>query len=230
MKATVTVEEAPLYRVRYGLQYTSEYDPVVDETARGPGFAVEARRRNVFGTAFGAGLGFKVDAQRQSLRGAINIPSSVFWPAISTVFLSTSRSLVQGGDVTEKEFEFTYQDRWRLGRRVEWSYGYTLNNNDRTGVGVVTLSNEDEVISGRRASIYTAIVRDSRDNPFNATRGAFMSASIEHGARDLGSDVGYMRYLVQNCTTTRRARSCWRVPRALACSPTSAVTCSRPTT
>jgi outer membrane protein assembly factor BamA len=183
--------------VRYGVQYTSEYDPVVDQSTRGPGLGAEARRRNVFGTAFGAGVGFTFDARNQSLRGAINIPSSVFWPAISTVFLKASRSLVEGGSVTEKEMQFTYQDRWRLGRRIEWSYGYSLSHNDRSGQSA-TFYADSQAVSGRRASLYSAIVRDSRDSPFNATRGAFLSASVEYGGSPLGSDVGYMRYLLQN--------------------------------
>ena len=196
MHATVTLEEAPLYRLRYGVQFGRELDDVTQQWTSNPGFAVEARRRNVFGTAFGAAVGLRVDAYKQSLRSAINIPASVFWPAISTLFVTRTRTAIESAArEIQTETQITYQDRWRVGRHIEWTYGYSVTGSERKQE--VSTFSEPSTVDGYRADVYTAIARDSRDSPFNATRGTFHSASIEHGGSKLGLDIGYMRYLFQ---------------------------------
>ena len=43
----------------------------------------------------------------------------------------------------------------------------------------------------------TSVVRDTRDNPLNATRGAFISVNLSYAAPVLGADFNYVRELVQ---------------------------------
>ncbi len=43
----------------------------------------------------------------------------------------------------------------------------------------------------------TSVVRDTRDNPLNATRGSFISLNLSYAPRVLGSDFDYLRELVQ---------------------------------
>jgi len=43
----------------------------------------------------------------------------------------------------------------------------------------------------------TSVVRDTRDNPLNATRGAFISVNVSYAAQVLGADFNYLRELVQ---------------------------------
>ena len=43
----------------------------------------------------------------------------------------------------------------------------------------------------------TSVVRDTRDNPLNPTRGAFISVNLSYAPRVLGSDFDYLRELVQ---------------------------------
>jgi outer membrane protein assembly factor BamA/autotransporter translocation and assembly factor TamB len=43
----------------------------------------------------------------------------------------------------------------------------------------------------------TSVVRDTRDNPLNATRGSFISVNLSYAPRVLGSDFDYLRELVQ---------------------------------
>jgi outer membrane protein insertion porin family len=43
----------------------------------------------------------------------------------------------------------------------------------------------------------TSLVRDTRDNPLNPTRGAFLSLNVEYAPRVLGSDFDYIRQLLQ---------------------------------
>jgi outer membrane protein assembly factor BamA len=43
----------------------------------------------------------------------------------------------------------------------------------------------------------TSVVRDTRDNPLNATRGSFISLNLSYAPRVLGSDFDYLRELLQ---------------------------------
>jgi len=43
----------------------------------------------------------------------------------------------------------------------------------------------------------TSVVRDTRDNPLNATRGAFISVNLSYALPVLGADFNYLRELVQ---------------------------------
>jgi outer membrane protein assembly factor BamA len=43
----------------------------------------------------------------------------------------------------------------------------------------------------------TSVVRDTRDNPLNPTRGSFISLNLSYASRVLGSDFDYLRELVQ---------------------------------
>ena len=42
-----------------------------------------------------------------------------------------------------------------------------------------------------------SLVRDTRDNPLNATRGSFVSLNLSYAPRVLGSDFDYVRELLQ---------------------------------
>ncbi|HUG55033.1 MAG TPA: translocation/assembly module TamB domain-containing protein [Vicinamibacteria bacterium] len=55
----------------------------------------------------------------------------------------------------------------------------------------------DAPISVDVGAIDTSVVRDTRDNPINPTRGAFLSANVEYAPRLLGSDFDYVRQIIQ---------------------------------
>src|SRR5207237_8874135 len=46
-------------------------------------------------------------------------------------------------------------------------------------------------------ALEASVVRDTRDNPLNATRGSFISLNLSYAPRVLGSDFDYLRELVQ---------------------------------
>jgi outer membrane protein assembly factor BamA len=54
-----------------------------------------------------------------------------------------------------------------------------------------------EPISSDTGALDTSIVRDTRDNPLNPTRGSFMSLNVSVAPRLLGSDFDYVRELLQ---------------------------------
>ena len=51
-------------------------------TALRPGVSAELRRRNLFGTALNGGVGGRYEENNWAVRGALNIPTSVWWSAL----------------------------------------------------------------------------------------------------------------------------------------------------
>jgi len=196
-RAVVTLEEAPPYRIVYGVQVTDDLSPVVQTRDLRLGVSAELRRRNLFGSAFNGTVGGRYEQNYYSVRGALNIPTSVLWPATSTLYVKQSQTILDDPEYSRtRESSITYQDRWRLGRKTELSYGYSFSRED---VSVGSSATDPAAVGTRSllADIFSAIAWDSRDSVFNATRGWFHSSSVEYGAPAIGSDFSYLRYLFQ---------------------------------
>ncbi len=196
-RVVVTLEEAPLYRLRYGVQLTDDLTAATQISELRLGVSAELRRRNLFGTALNLGIGGRYEVGNYSGRAALTIPTSVFWPALSTLYFKQSLSTDQGetGPIETVETAVTYQERWRLGQRSELSYGYTFTR-EQLRYSLVTRS-EEPAGPTHRGNLFAAIALDRRDSGFNATRGWFQSSSLEYGAPEIGSDFSYLRYLFQ---------------------------------
>ncbi len=197
-QVVVTLEEAPLYRLRYGLQLTDDLTAATQINDLRLGVSAELRRRNLFGTALNAGIGGRYEVDNWSARAGLNIPTSVLWPALSSVYFKQSKSTDQGetGPAVTIESSLTYQERWRLGQKSELSYGYAFTREDLT-FDVATLSSGSDTGITHRGNLFAALAWDHRDSVFDATRGWFQSSSLEYGEPALGSDFSYFRYLFQ---------------------------------
>ena len=198
-RVVVTLEEAPLYRLRYGVQLTDDLTTATQISDLRVGVSAELRRRNLFGTALNAGIGGRIEPGNYSARAALNIPTSVLWPALSTLFLKESLSTEQGetGPVETIETSLTYQERWRIGQKSELSYRYDFT---REILRFPLTDGIPDVEAGpptHRANLFAALAWDHRDSVFNATRGWFHSSSLEVGAPAIGSDFSYVRYMFQ---------------------------------
>jgi outer membrane protein assembly factor BamA len=195
-KVVVTLEEGPLYRVRYGVQLTDDLNTTTQISDLRLGVSGEIRRRNLFGSAFSGAVGARVEPGNYSLRGQLNIPTSVFWPALSSLYLKQSKTSYEQGLFESIETSLTYQERWRLGRKSELSYGYSYTREDlRFGESLAGLV--DPLAPSTRADLFGALAWDARDSILNATRGWFHSSSLEFGAPALASDFSYLRYMFQ---------------------------------
>jgi outer membrane protein assembly factor BamA/autotransporter translocation and assembly factor TamB len=196
-RVVVRLEEAPLYRLRYGVSLTDDLTVATQISDLRPGVSAELRRRNLFGTALGGAIGGRYEIDNWSVRGGLDIPSSVLWGALSSLYFKQSLSTDQGetGPIKTYETSLTYQDRWRIGQKSELSYGYTLTREQlRFGTeetGIV------DAAPNRRGNLFAAVAWDRRDSVFNATRGFLHSSSVEYGAPILASDFSYFRYVFQ---------------------------------
>jgi outer membrane translocation and assembly module TamA len=57
VRAVVTLEEAPRYQLRYGVQVTDEFNPDIQLSTVRPGVAADLRRRNLFGLGLSGAVG-----------------------------------------------------------------------------------------------------------------------------------------------------------------------------
>lgn len=203
VRARVTVEEYPYWRMRYGFQVDRDHvdDGLDGRLQLSPGALGEIRNQNLFGRALTAGVATRVerDFQRVNLFG--QVPVFFGLPLRSSVFGFASRqNLRVDGDVlaVSDVTGVSFEQRWRRRRGVEFTYSYRYELN-RTYDPNPPLSPEfpplDQTTTVARLS--AAALFDRRDDPVNATRGTFTSVAVEQLANWLGADVGYGRLLAQ---------------------------------
>jgi hypothetical protein len=102
--ATATLEEVPVYRLRYGLRLSDEMGPTEVGREIHPGGVLDLLRRNLFGRAISAGIAGQAEADRRLARGILSMPRLFGLPVTSSVFLMRSRDdlpPIQGVPVIE---------------------------------------------------------------------------------------------------------------------------------
>jgi outer membrane protein assembly complex protein YaeT len=178
--ARVEVSEAKPFTLIGGLQYDTE-------TSLGGNAALV--HDNLFGRAISLGGSAIVDGRQQVgrvfLRGQYflgkRIDSNL--SAFYDHSIEPSFSLRRRGVTLQQQIKF--RERYVL------SYDYTFER-DSVASSDTSLDRTDNL--GR---VSLSLAYDSRDSFFNPTRGRFASGTFECGARFLGSDFGYARFLGQ---------------------------------
>ena len=215
VRATVTVQEWPPLRVRYGLEIRDELNAAGDAARAnvpeegeaggrtfGFGLAGQLDTRGLFGTAISAGVAGRYAPDTRASRVYLTSPSFFGRRIVSTVFVQ--RSLDRVGSTPEsniKPFEssktdFTFEQRIRMATRTTVSYLYTFERNHTRElepdplfpIGDVTVS------IGKFAGTF---VFDTRDDLSDASRGMFVSSSAQYAPDNLGSDLRFLKYFVQ---------------------------------
>jgi len=195
---TVALEEARRFRLRYGVQLSNQYGPVLDDFTSAIGVAGDIRDRNFLGRAFTLGASFRLEKNLQSLRGLFSLPP-LLNQRLNTSLYATIRSETDTSEesvtYTDKERDLTFEQRLRLPHRMEVSWGYTYNLRD------VKLSDQTRSESiefkGTLATLNGTFIVDARDKPFNASRGWFQSSNLQWGLEAVGSDYNYVRVLLR---------------------------------
>jgi outer membrane protein insertion porin family len=196
--ATVSLEEARRFQLRYGVQLSNEYGPVFDDFSSAIGVAADVRDRNFLGRAFGLGASGRLEKNLQSLRGQFSLPP-LLDQRLQTNLYGTLRSETDASEelvtYTDKEKDVTFEQRLRLPHRMEVSWGYTYNLRDVSFE--VQPRTESAELEGTLASLNGTFILDARDSPFNASRGWFQSSNVRWGLDALGSDYNYFRVLLR---------------------------------
>jgi outer membrane protein assembly complex protein YaeT len=199
VRARVTLDEWPPLKVRYGFELDDERKPAIETTLR-PGVAVDATYRNVFGRAASTGLALRYAKNFEAARGFFSTPSFLGLPLTSTLFLQRSREhLGVSTDrpyVTDKS-EFTAEQRFKPGRRLQVAYSYNFQRNHTFDAHVDPDDPLAFDIAINIAKLTTTLFVDTRDDLVDATRGSLMSSTFEYGIGALGSDLRFSKYFFQ---------------------------------
>jgi outer membrane protein assembly factor BamA len=195
---TVSLEEARRFQLRYGIQVSNEYGPVFDDFASAIGVAGDIRDRNFLGRAFTLGASARYEKNLQSVRGQFSLPP-LFNQRLYTNFYLTARSETDTSDqsvtYTDKEKDVTFEQRMRLLRHVEVSWGYSYNLRD---VALLDTTRTTVLnLKGALGTVNGTFIFDTRDKPFDASRGWFQSSNLQWGTQVLGSDFDYVRLLLR---------------------------------
>ena len=196
----VSVEEAPRYSVRYGVQMSKSLEATGTESAYAPGAGADFRDRNLFGRAIAAGVGVRGDRNSQSVQGLIGIQRTYGHAIRSNLFINGEQD--HQGELgpyrlDERDASVVLEQRTRLKTPLELSWALAYENRHDKVIDRptdLTLLVIDGVTVGPRV----ALTRDTRDNPFDAKHGLLDSAAVDFGIKALGSDLGYSRVLLQH--------------------------------
>jgi translocation and assembly module TamA len=198
--AVVTVEEAARYSMRYGVQFTRTREVTGTEITYGPGAGADFRDRDFLGRAIAAGVGLRYDRRNQSVQGLLATRRTYGADVRSNLFITGRRERSTAGAdfaVQDNTFSVTAEQRKRLSTYLElaWAFAYDYRR-------LAVRRAQDDVLAlpftGDTVGPRLALAWDSRDNPFDATRGWFHSSAVDFGVRPLGSDLSYARYLLQH--------------------------------
>jgi outer membrane protein assembly factor BamA len=215
VRATVTVQEWPALRVRYGLEIRDTLNAAGDAARAnlpeggeaggrtfGFGLAGQLDTRGLFGTAISGGVAGRYAANTRASRVYMTSPSFFGHAIASTVFVE--RSFDQVGrtpDSNIKPFEtnktdFTFEQRVRAAARTTVSYLYTFERNRTRELEPDPLfpTGDLTVSIGKFAG---TVIFDTRDDLSDASRGLFHSSTAQYAPDKLGSDLRFLKYFAQ---------------------------------
>lgn len=200
VRAKVTLEERPPLRARYGVQVSDPTKPASDTRQLTLGVAGDLTYRNLFGRAMSAGLAARYDADFRATRAFVTTPALAGRPITSNFFISRSREdLGKASDrpfVTDKT-DFTGEQRIRPWRRLELAYSYNFERNHTFDLHPTPGDPLPFDLAVKIARITGTALADARDDLVDATRGWFHSSNVEYAASRFGSDVRFVKIVLQ---------------------------------
>jgi len=189
VRLVARVREVQPWELKYGGYLDSE---------RGPGVITDFSNRNMLGHARILGMQVRYDADLSEGRMYFSQPVLRRFPVRSLFSAFISHEEQTDNDshrttITDKKglspsFEYKYRrnNTISLGYRLERTHQFTA---------VPDPAFPDSL--ARTAPVTTSFTRDTRDDPFDATRGHFMSHAVDWGTATLGSDLHYLKYFGQ---------------------------------
>jgi outer membrane protein insertion porin family len=197
VRAHVSVQEVPLYRLRYGFRVHEEVSTADVGREVRTGLVVDLLRRNLFGRAVAAGLAGQVERNRWLVRGIVSSPSMLGLPLNTSLYLTRSRqdfneapTLAYINDLTD----VTAEQRFRVGSSVLVSYNYRFTRLHSFPAGEESFA---VPFDSDTARLTASLAWDRRDDPFNSASGWFHSSTVEYAAAALGSDLRFLKYAAQ---------------------------------
>jgi outer membrane protein insertion porin family len=198
--AVVALQEARRYRLRFGIETSSEYQPAAEDRLNSAGFAADLRDTNFLGRAMSMGVGMRYEPSLYSVRTLFSVPRLGQRPVRTNVYGVWRREDdvvdASGRTFRDDTTEFTIEQRWQPRRSLDFAWGYNLDWRD-----LRLITEEQKALprhfDGVLGSLFGTATIDRRDNPFDAKRGWFQSSSVQWGLQPLGSSVDYLRLLLR---------------------------------
>lgn len=208
VRARVTVQEWPAWRLRYGLQL-NDLQPEEESAFSLPGdggrhyslgAVADVRSQNLFGRAIGTGLFGRFDTDRRSAVANVAFPRLAGLPVSTNFFFFGEREYVDVGDllsfINDRQ-GLSAEQRWRRSRatQVAWSYRFERTHTYDPEADPDDLFPLDVRFNVARLNVTSLL--DRRDDPFNTRQGWFSSAAFEYAAPAIGSDLRMAKLYLQ---------------------------------
>ncbi|MDP6605976.1 MAG: translocation/assembly module TamB domain-containing protein, partial [Dehalococcoidia bacterium] len=206
IRARVTVEEWPAYRLRYGLQIADQNAPLdeVDSRTLRPGLTADLTRSNLLGRAATVGASVRYTQVEKAVRGFVSAPSMFGVPLTTNLYATLGRERLNDTDAPFSEFsdrkKITLEQRFSPAANLTVAYAYDFERN-HTFEDLLPSDDPFEPIPSDVtvdvARMNTTGVWDTRDDLITPTRGWFHASSFEYAPAALGSDFRFVKYLAQ---------------------------------
>ena len=199
VRAEVTLQELSPYRFRYGFRVNDTVTPVEIDRELRPALVVDILRRNLFGHAISAGAAGQLEADRRLLRGLVTFPRFFGLPVTTNLFVTTSREDFTPEAATpfvEDESGVTAEQRFAPSPRMAVTYGYDYSRSHifepdpLPGIPATRTA-------GKHRAVDQHLCVGQTQRSVQPADGWFHSSGVELGAKTLGSDLRFVRYLAQ---------------------------------
>ena len=128
VRMTVDVAESRRFRLRYGVQLSNQFGPVLEDFTSAVGAAADIRDTNFLGRGFALGASTRIEKNLQSVRGQFSLPL-LLNQRLRTSLFGTLRAETDTSDTsvtyTDKERDVSFEQRLALPRQMEVSWGTT---------------------------------------------------------------------------------------------------------
>jgi outer membrane protein insertion porin family len=203
----VLVEEAKRYTISYGggfevQRLASTTNPTGGEIQAAPRGILEVSKLNLTGRA--DSLSFKLRGSTIEDRALLgySIPNTFGNPHLSFQATTYTEKTQDINTFTARRYEGSVQLTEQVTPRTTILYRYTFrkvlasNLNTHVEPEEIPLFEQPTLVSG----FAVTWLRDTRDNPADASKGSFNSAEFSDADTALGSSASFLRFQVQNST------------------------------
>lgn len=185
---TATVREVQPFQIRYGASF---------DTERGLGGVFDFTNYNSLGSGRQVGVSTRYDTQLRQARLFLSQPMLQRLPFQTTASAYVRQERNPDTDVSNAfnvdRLGVSLQQERRLANRYVWNYGAvyerTRTFDPRRGAAL------DQTLN--LAPLTTTLLRETRDEILDATRGSFASQALTYAPGWLGSDAAYLKYFGQ---------------------------------
>lgn len=214
----VLVEEAKRYTIAYGggfevQRLASTTDPTGGEIQAAPRGILEISKQNVTGRADTLALKLRGSTIQGRALLAYTAPNTFNIPKLSlqaTAYFEKTQDINTFG---QTRYEGNLQLTDQLTPRSSFLFRYAFRKVTVSSLNIpseeIPLFNQPTLVSQFGVTWF----RDTRDNPADATKGAFNTADISIADTRIGSSASFLRYFFQNSTYTRLTHN-WNFARS----------------